>query len=147
MQTIEFSKSGNVVYTIDTDAKTVTAKIKCREEEPQNLFDGQLDRHICGSGLGVVDESDIFPAKFRIKTEYIGKAKCHPDDTFDINFGKMLALERAKQKRFIDMEYKCLLIYDWMKGLLERTKKVYTKQYRQLIDNGIRLHKMLEDLN
>lgn len=146
MQSIEFSKSGNVVYIIDTDAKTVTAKIKCREEEPQNLFDIQLDKHILGSGLGVVDESDISPAKFRIKREYVGKAKCHPDDTFDVDFGKKLALERAKQKRLIDMEYKFLLIYDWMKGLFERTEKVYTKQYRQLIDNGIRLHKLLEDL-
>lgn len=137
---VEYSKSRNVVYTIDEANGTVMAKLLCHAEDPQLLFDNQLFKHILGNDMGPVQESDIFPIKFQIKNEYIGKAKCHPDDKFDIEFGKRLALLRAKSKYLRAIEHKMFLINDWIYDLSERTNELYLKQYRYYIDNNSDLY-------
>ena len=38
-----------------------------------------------------------------IKEVYIGEARCHPEDEFDIEYGKKLARDRAKRKREKDV--------------------------------------------
>ena len=138
--TIEISKSSNVVYYIDEDKGEVIARIKCDEDDPQRVFDSQLVKHACGIGLGPVQEMDISLFKYRIKNEYVGKAKCHPDDVFDIEIGKRLALLRAKQKYLNAMESKMYEINEWVQGLAERANNLYLRQYRQLIDNGSDLY-------
>ena len=43
---------------------------------------------------------DYFPGvEYYISDNYIGIAKCAPEDTWDEEFGKKLALKRAKRKR------------------------------------------------
>lgn len=137
---IEISKSTNVVYYIDRDNGEVIARIKCDEDDPQHVFDSQLIKHACGIGLGPVQEMDISIFKYRIKSEYVGKAKCHPDDEFDVEFGKRLALLRAKQKYLKAMESKMYEINEWIQELAERTNNLYLRQYRQRIDNGSDLY-------
>ena len=142
MQSIEYSKSGNVVYHIDSDKRTVTAKIKCSPNDAQDLFDSQLNKHIFGTGLAVVGDQwtfDYCADRVAINKEYVGKAKCHPDDEFDIDFGKKLALIRAKEKYLAAMEKKLATIRDWVYGLTKRTDKIYYDQYRKLIENRIEL--------
>lgn len=146
MQRIEFSKSGNVVYHIDTDKKTVIAKIKCSVSEPQQLFDSQLSKHICGTGLAVVGDQwtfDYCAPKVCINSEYVGTAKCHPDDEFNEDFGKRLALIRAKKKYLDAMEKKMLVIKDWIFDLAIRTNDLYMNQYRKYIDCNSDLYMLL----
>ena len=38
-------------------------------------------------------------ANYRIPGIFYGKAKCAPEDTFDVEVGKKIALDRAKKKR------------------------------------------------
>ena len=37
--------------------------------------------------------------RYRINHTYVGVAKCDPEDKFDVEFGKRLALTKAKAKR------------------------------------------------
>lgn len=129
MQSIEFSKSGNVVYNIDTDKRTVTAKIKCSNNEAWNLFNSQLTKHIMGTGMAIVGDQWSFDYCYgysnaiMMNDEYVGKAKCHPDDEFDIEYGKMLALLRAKEKYLNAMCKRMDSIYDWINALRYRVMK------------------------
>lgn len=50
------------------------------------------------------DEEDIFFLDKPIYAKFTGKAKCSPEDTFDIELGKKLSLARAWLKR--DMAYR-----------------------------------------
>lgn len=57
-------------------------------------------------------------SKYEVDNVFIGMAKCSPEDTFDEQYGKKLALERAKEKRrkaFNNMVR--LYINDTMRGL------------------------------
>ena len=57
-------------------------------------------------------------SKYETDNVFIGIAKCSPEDTFDEQYGKKLALERAKEKRrkaFNDMVR--LYVNDTMRGL------------------------------
>lgn len=40
-----------------------------------------------------------FPEKYYIDNIYVGVAKCAPEDTFDEEIGKKIALTKAKRKR------------------------------------------------
>ena len=37
--------------------------------------------------------------RYKIADEYVGIAKCHEKDTFDVSIGKKIALTKAKMKR------------------------------------------------
>lgn len=139
---IEFSNSGNVVYYIDYNNKLVLARIKCNEDDPQLVFDSQFFKQCNGKGLGPLQEMDVAVHKYRIRRDYIGKAKCHPDDEFDVELGKRLALLRAKRKYLRAMENKMALIDTWMTEMCDRTHDICRSQYRQWIDNETELEKM-----
>ena len=146
MKSIEFSKSGNVVYTIDDEKREVVAKIKCDEYDPIYLFNSQLYKLIGGCGEGIVSEGDFFGhCRYSISSSYSGKAKCHPDDNFDIDFGKRLALLRAKNKYLSAMTKKIYDTFVWVSKLNDRTHNLYMKQYRQMIDNNIALNIALSE--
>lgn len=135
MDNVEFSKGGRVMYTVDRKNNLVTARFTCKEEEPQCMFDSQL-RKLSNAfdGSCVAVESDYACPAYYINRVYIGKAKCHPNDKFDPEFGKRLALLRAKEKHLRAVEKKLSLISRWVEDLNNRTKKMYLSQYRQLID-------------
>lgn len=146
MQTIEFSKSGNVVYHIDTDAKTVIAKLRCHENDPMTMFGSQMMKQTAGEGFGPVEMSAFpyFFGKFKIQNDYYGIAKCHPDDEFDIDFGKRLALIRAKQKYLNAIEGVLERSNHWVSQLAYRSEKLYMKHYRKVIDNKFAEIRLLE---
>jgi len=148
MQMIEFSKSGNVVYYIDTDSKTVVAKLRCHEDDPMTLIGSQLMKQTSGDGFGPLELAayPFFFEEFKIQNDYIGKAKCHPDDEFDIDFGKRLALLRAKQKYLNAVERVLGKSARWIEDVGRRIDKLYLAHYRKAIDNGIVLNDLLESL-
>lgn len=94
---IERSKGENIQYLIDEDNRIVNAILYCSYRDPQMLFDKVVKNYIKGNGVGPVAVG-WDNEKYYINDYYIGTAKCHPDDTFDVEFGKRLALARAKQK-------------------------------------------------
>ena len=148
MQMIEFSKSGNVVYHIDTESKTVVAKLRCHEDDPMTLIGSQLMKQTSGNGFGPLELSayPFFFEEFKIQNDYIGKAKCHPDDEFDIEFGKRLALLRAKQKYLNAVERVLEKSARWIEDVNCRIEKLHLAHYRKAIDNGIVLNDLLERL-
>ena len=148
MQNIEFSKSGNVVYHIDTEAKTVIAKLRCNENDPMTLFGSQVMEQTAGEGFGPVEMS-AFPQffdKFKIQNDYYGIAKCHPDDEFDIDFGKRLALLRAKQKYLDAVERVLDKSNKWIEQVANRIDRLCMSQYRKVIDNRIAESALLDTL-
>ena len=148
MQMIEFSKSGNVIYHIDTESKTVVAKLRCHENDPMTLIGSQLMRQISGDGFGPL-ELCAYPyyfSRFKIRNEYCGKAKCHSDDEFNIEFGKRLALLRAKQKYLNAIERVLEKSNRWVEEVGFRIDKLYMNHYRKAIDNGTALHNLLESI-
>lgn len=148
MQMIEFSKSGNVIYHIDTETKTVVAKLKCHENDPMTLIGSQLMKQTSGDGFGPLELAayPFFFEEFKIQNDYIGKAKCHPDDEFDIEFGKRLALLRAKQKYLNAVERVLEKSNRWVEEIGFRIDKLYMTHYRKAIDNRIVLNDLLESL-
>ena len=148
MQMIEFSKSGNVVYHVDTESKTVIAKLKCHENDPMTLIGSQLMKQTSGAGFGPLELAayPFFFEDFKVRNEYYGKAKCHPDDEFDIDFGKRLALLRAKQK-YLDAVEKVLdKSNKWVEQVANRIDRLCMSQYRKVIDNRIAESALLDTL-
>lgn len=138
---IEVSKSNNVVYTIDEENKVVTATIKCKAQEPEISFISQYLKHTRGEGKGpLVERDDIWVGKYLINNEFTGKAKCHPDDSFNIEFGKQLALLRAKEKYQRAIYKRMGYIAHWIEQLNERTKKMDIRCYRRLIETCCSLY-------
>ena len=148
MQTIEFSKSGNVVYHIDTESKTVIAKLKCHENDPMTLIGSQLMKQTSGAGFGPLELAayPYFFGEFKVRNEYYGKAKCHPDDEFDIDFGKRLALLRAKQKYLDAVERVLDKSNKWVEEVASRIDRLCMSQYRKVIDNRIAESALLDTL-
>ena len=148
MQMIEFSKSGNVVYYIDTESKTVIAKLRCHEDDPMTLIGSQLMKQTSGDGFGPLELAayPFFFEEFKIQNDYIGKAKCHPDDEFDIDFGKRLALLRAKQKYLDAVERVLDKSNKWVEQVANRIDRLCMSQYRKVIDNRIAENTLLDTL-
>lgn len=148
MQMIEFSKSGNVVYHIDTESKTVIAKLKCHENDPMTLIGSQLMKQTSGAGFGPLELAayPFFFDEFKVRNEYYGKAKCHPDDEFDIDFGKRLALLRAKQKYLDAVERVLDKSNKWVEQVADRIDRMCMSQYRKVIDNRIAESALLDTL-
>ena len=148
MQMIEFSKSGNVVYHIDTESKTVVAKLKCHENDPMTLIGSQLMKQTSGAGFGPLELAayPFFFEDFKVRNEYYGKAKCHPDDEFDIDFGKRLALLRAKQKYLDAVERVLDKSNKWVEQVANRIDRLCMSQYRKVIDNRIAESALLDTL-
>lgn len=72
-------------------------KVKIYPEE--NDFQNELTN--IKKKIGFFGEFD-FEKKLKYKDEYVGVAKCHPDDTFDLERGQQLAYEKAMHKFFCD---------------------------------------------
>lgn len=135
----EYSKNKDVVFQIDTDKKTVEAIIVCNQYSPQVCVGRELEKYMDSNGIGVFDEMNLPLQKYKINSRYVGKAKCHPNDTFDIEFGKKLALLRAREKFHRAMTHKLEDIHEWINGLQDRVTNRYNKCYRSLINTTCEL--------
>jgi hypothetical protein len=87
---------------VNRDKKTVVAVIECDVGTPLYIFDRMFDKF--ENKNGNKNLLDVHFDNFNIKNvfvneRYVGVAKCHEHDTFDEEFGKKLALARAKAKK------------------------------------------------
>ncbi len=73
----------DVDYYVNEEKKVVVAKMT-------GCFNG-LACDMCRKGYPAVPS-------FEIADAFIGKAKCSPDDTFDVETGKKIAFKRAYKK-------------------------------------------------
>lgn len=73
----------NVDYYVNEEKQVVVAKMT-------GCFNG-LACDMCRKGYPAVPS-------FEIADAFVGKAKCSPDDTFDVETGKKIAFKRAYKK-------------------------------------------------
>lgn len=88
----------NVVYHINKDKGVVVCILKCDTEEPQLIFESTLFKIYRADNIrvcGIYDPN----RNTKINEQYVGIARCSKNDTFDEEFGKKLALARAKVKK------------------------------------------------
>lgn len=136
---IENSKGGNVQYLIDEDNRIVNAILYCSYRDPQMLFDKVVKNYIKGNGVGPVAVG-WDNEKYYINDYYMGTAKCHPDDTFDIDFGKKLALARAKQKYQRAVCKTIFNMHNYVCKLYKAILDFSMKHYRKDIDYSCALN-------
>ena len=103
----------NVEYYIDETKKVVVCKLTGCE--------GSLNYNMCQIGYP-------YHPDFLLNNSYVGKAKCSEDDTFDAEFGKRLAYQRAVVK-----------LNTAKIKTLKRFEKEQVKYFNQLLDN---MHKI-----
>lgn len=89
----KFGKNKNIYFYVNENKGTVVCKkINCEQDVTDLMYN---------AGLRAVDES--FKLKdFYLKEEYIGKAKCHFEDKFDLNTGIEIAQQKMFQKYYND---------------------------------------------
>lgn len=97
----EKSKGGNVKYIINEFDRTITAVLKVDKYEPQRIFEKAFIKRASEQDGIILRLPDFYDEAYTTKKYYEGVARCHPEDQFDVEFGKKLALERAKRKHFI----------------------------------------------
>lgn len=77
-------ENSSITYYIDEDKRTIV----CKMTDCENDF--------------MKSVPDISLSGYELKPYYLGKAKCHPDDIWDEEKGKQLALYRMLQKYYTD---------------------------------------------
>lgn len=96
------TKSKNVTYYVNSEKKTVVAVIECDALTPLYILDKVFDKFENGNGNHNLLEMSFDNYRVRnalVNERYVGVAKCHEGDTFNEEFGKKLALARAKAKK------------------------------------------------
>ena len=101
-----------------------------------------------GVGFGPLELAayPFFFEDYKIRNEYYGKAKCHPDDEFDIDFGKRLALIRAKQKYLDAVERVLDESNMWVEEVSARIDKLWMSQCRKVVENRYAEDALLDTL-
>ena len=103
----------SVKYYIDKEKKVVVCKLTGCEENLmsdiyQDIYQTGYQHH----------------SYFLLNDSYVGKAKCSENDTFDIEFGKKLAYQRAVVK-----------LNTAKVKILKRFEKEQVKYFNQLLDD------------
>lgn len=81
--------------------------------------------------------------KFLIKTEYIGRAKCHEDDVFDVELGKKLAKTRARAKHDLDFHK---AVENALMDAEERIDIIRDKNAKKLVSAARWLDETIEEI-
>lgn len=90
--------SKNVTYYINYDKKVVVAVLKCDSETPIMIADNTIEKAKRDTDVLLVSPY-VLNFDNRIKGQFVGIARCNENDVFDVEFGKELALARAKAKK------------------------------------------------
>ena len=136
----EYSKSKNVIYVIDTNKREVSARIGCSIEDAQTMFFSLLSRFTKSRNMVAPISKNDFAPFVLPNCSYTGTAKCHPDDTFDIEFGKHLALERARHKYLHAVNAKLYDIFNWVDQFHDAFYSLCEKNYRREIESGTEIY-------
>lgn len=91
----KFGKTKNVYFYVNKSKGTVVCKkINCKYTVTDILYD---------LGIHEIDDkvslNDLY-----LKDEYVGKAKCHSEDTFDFNIGIEVAQQKMLYNYYKDMD-------------------------------------------
>jgi len=143
------TKSKNVTYYVNREKKTVVAVIMCNDFIPFYILDKVFDKFEDGNG-----NHNLLKMSFDyrhahnalVNERYVGVAKCHESDTFDEEFGKKLALARAKAK-------KAAAVYDNFFKFIEQLDKLNylagnksDELYRRWIDSEAEVGELLKSI-
>ena len=88
----------NVVYHVNKDKGVVVCILKCDTEEPRLIFEKALSKTYKAGHMAVCAIYDP-NGDTEVNEQYVGIARCSKNDTFNEEFGKKLALARAKVKK------------------------------------------------
>lgn len=143
------TKSGNVTYCVNRKKKTVVAIIKCSANVPLNIFDSVLDKFENTNGnknLLEVSFDNFYIKNAFIDNQFVGVAKCHEHDTFDEEFGKKLALARAKAKKADAIHAKFFKFIEQLDELNYLVGKKSDELYRRWIDSLEEITELLQSI-
>lgn len=132
------TKSGSVTYYVNRDKKTVVAVIECDIGTPLYIFNRMFDKFESTNGNKNLLDVHFDEPAFRntiINERYVGVAKCHEHDTFDEEFGKKLALARAKAKKADAIHAKFFKFIEQLDELNYLAGKKSDELYRRWIDS------------
>lgn len=144
------TKSGNVTYCVNRKKKTVVAIIKCSANIPLNIFDSVLDKFENKNGnknLLEVSFDNFYIENAFIDNQFVGVAKCHENDIFDEEFGKKLALARAKAKKADALHTKFFKFIEQLDNLNYLVGKKFDELYRRWIDSQKEIADLLRSIS
>lgn len=131
----------NVVYHINKEKGVVVAIIKSNYSEPQDIFESIVTKNRKAGKLNIFSMYDPYFNfdKTGMKNQYVGIARCSKNDTFDEEFGKNLALARAKVKKTYDLQKQFFKYVDSLDDINYIVGKKYDKLYEaycKSVDNA-----------
>lgn len=142
-------KSGNVTYYINRKKKTVVAVIECDIGTPLYIFNRMFDKFESTNGNKNLLDVHFDEPAFRntiINERYVGVAKCHENDVFDEEFGKKLALARAKAKKADAIHAKFFKFIEQLDELNYLAGKKSDELYHRRIDTQEEITELLQSI-
>ena len=143
------TKSKNVTYYVNREKKTVVAVIECEPSTPILILDKVFDKFENANGKHNLMEmhfDNYYMSKAFINERYVGIAKCHDSDTFDEEFGKKLALARAKAKKADAIYTKFFKFIEQLDDLNYLAGKKHDELYRRWIDSEAEVGDLLKSI-
>lgn len=136
----------NVVFHIDKENKVVVAVLKSDPNELFEMTSNMIDKFNkthkkCGIDC---DMSWNFPD---LNCEYVGIARCSENDEFNEEFGKKLALARAKIKKAYAIQKNFFEITNWLDDFYIYMSSRDEKLYRNWIELLIEKDALLNSVN
>ena len=136
--------NNDVQYYINEEKRTVVAIIKCDINLPNKIFDRVFVNYQGDVKNSPVANGYCCYNDFCINKRFVGIAKCSPNDTFNVEFGKKLALQRAKVKKAKAVEKKYFKIVNAIEHLADLTGEKYNELYRNWVEESEREQKLLQ---
>jgi len=143
------TKSKNVTYYVNREKKTVVAVIKCDALTPLYILDKVFDKleNVYGNHNLLEMSFDNYHVKNALINErYVGIAKCRDSDTFDEEFGKKLALARAKAKKADAVYRNFFKFIEQLDKLNYLAGKKSDELYRRWIDSEAEVGELLKSI-
>lgn len=143
------TKNGNVTYYVNREKKTVVAVIRCDIGTPLYIFDRMFDRFESVNGnrnLLDVHFDNFHIENAFINERYVGVARCHEGDIFDEEFGKKLALARARAKKADAVHANFFKFIEQLDKLNYLAGKKSDELYRRWIDSQKEITDLLRSI-
>ena len=122
--TIITNENSKIVYYIDEDKRTIVCKMTdCVDDFMKSV-------------------PDISLSGYELKPYYLGKAKCHPDDIWDEETGKQLALYRVLQKYYLDRARYSDELLKSIKNQYDLIQKIYDFNLNKLAHYAVKLYNL-----
>lgn len=143
------TKSKNVTYYVNREKKTVVAVIECDALTPLYILDKIFDKfeNVNGNHNLLEMSFDNYHVKNALINErYVGIAKCYDGDIFDEEFGKKLALARAKVKKADAVYRNFFKFIEQLDKLNYLAGKKHDELYRRWIDSEAEVGNLLKSI-